>query len=82
MIVQSSGRDGMASLSFTVPRADVATGRGRRSGRASAPPDAGPVTSDPAIAKLSVFGIGMRTHVGVAIADVQGSGRRRASTST
>ena len=65
IIVQGAGRDGMANLSFTVPRASMAEAV-RVVSDAAASHDCGPVTSDPAIAILSVFGVGIRTHVGVA----------------
>ena len=66
MIVQSFGGEGRANLSFTVPRsalskaADVARSLAQSLG-------CGPVTSAPRVAKLSVSGIGMRSHTGVAI---------------
>ena len=66
MIVQSYGRAGQASLSFTVPQAeldrsvDLIKKLARRLG-------CGGVTSAPRVAKLSVSGIGMRSHTGVAI---------------
>ena len=66
MIVQSYGRAGQASLSFTVPQAelnrsvDLTKKLARRLG-------CGGVTSAPRVAKLSVSGIGMRSHTGVAI---------------
>jgi aspartate kinase len=64
MIVQGAGRNGLASLSFTVPRADV--DRAVAVAADAVGGDViGPVTSDPAIAILSVFGVGIRTHVGV-----------------
>jgi aspartate kinase len=66
MIVQGAGRDGLANLSFTVPRDSV--------GQAVAVVQqtaeqfgCGPVASDPAIDILSVYGIGIRTHVGVGV---------------
>jgi aspartate kinase len=65
MIVQGAGRDGVANLSFTVPRDAVAEAV-RVVSDAAASHGCGPVTSDPAIAILSVFGVGIRTHVGVA----------------
>jgi aspartate kinase len=65
MIVQGAGRDGVASLSFTVPRAEVERAVGV-AGEAIGGAEVGPVTSDPSIAILSVFGVGIRTHVGVA----------------
>src|SRR5205085_12656369 len=57
--------DGVASVSFTVPRSDV-TRAAKIAADAVGPESAGSVTSDPTIAILSVFGIGIRTHVGVA----------------
>ena len=65
MIVQSVGWEGQANISFTVPRADLnkcielATELASRLG-CSAP------TSSAEVAKLSVSGIGMRSHTGVA----------------
>jgi aspartate kinase len=66
MIVQSEGRDGLANLSFTVPQAalEKAVARAREIGRKLG---CGAVTSSPKVAKLSVSGIGMRSHTGVAI---------------
>jgi aspartate kinase len=65
MIIQNASEDGFTDLTFTVPRADyqkaldmvkaVATEIGARG-----------VTSDTAIAKVSVVGLGMRSHAGVA----------------
>jgi len=66
MIVQSMGREGRANLSFTVPRSELAKATevcnvlAKQLG-------CGPVTSSPRVAKLSVSGIGMRSHTGVAI---------------
>ena len=66
MIVQSIGQDGKASLSFTVPQTslaksvDLAGNLAKRLG-------CGPVSHCPRVAKLSVSGIGMRSHTGVAI---------------
>jgi len=66
MIVQSLGRAGHANLSFTVPQAAlqraVATAT-ELAGQFGC----GPVTNSPRVAKLSVSGIGMRSHTGVAI---------------
>ncbi|HEX7376664.1 MAG TPA: aspartate kinase [Pirellulales bacterium] len=66
MIVQSFGRGGRANLSFTAPHVsydkaiastkDVAERLG-----------CGPVSGSRRVAKLSVSGIGMRSHTGVAI---------------
>ncbi len=66
MIVQSFGHDGMADMSFTIPKGDVercVEVAQRLAGELSC----GRVTHSPQIAKLSVSGIGMRSHTGVAI---------------
>jgi aspartate kinase len=66
MIVQSFGSDGRANLSFTVREGDLARTVALDSelnGRWGC----GPVSSTPQIAKLSVSGIGMRSHTDVAI---------------
>ncbi|MFP6659567.1 MAG: aspartate kinase [Pirellulales bacterium] len=66
MIIQSFGHGGRANLSFTVPRdeldraAEVATSLAEQFG-------CGEVTSSPQVAKLSVSGVGLRSHAGVAI---------------
>jgi aspartate kinase len=65
MIVQNVSRDGLTDISFTVPRGDrpkvVATldEVGRRVGAEG-------VTADDRIAKVSIVGVGMRSHSGVA----------------
>jgi len=66
MIVQSFGREGHANLSFTVPQAALSKAVQVCDELAGAL-DCGPVTSSPRVAKLSVSGIGMRSHTGVAI---------------
>jgi aspartate kinase len=52
---------GNTHLSFTVPRHEV-----ERASKAAAAVGLGNVSVEPAIAKLSVLGVGMRTHTGVA----------------
>ena len=64
MIVQGAGRDGLANLSFTVPRESVENAVGVAK-EAAADHGCGPVTYDATIDILSVFGVGIRTHVGV-----------------
>jgi aspartate kinase len=61
MIVQNVSTAGNTHLSFTVPRdaAEVASRTAREGGP-------GEVSVEPSIAKLSVLGVGMRTHTGVA----------------
>jgi aspartate kinase len=65
LIVQTSSRDGRTDVSFTVGRTDLAratevvTGVGQEMGAAS-------VQADGDVAKVSVVGVGMRNHSGVA----------------
>jgi aspartate kinase len=65
MIVQTAGRHGVANLTFTVPETDTA-----RAVKALEPVLAGigggQVTMHQHIAKISVVGVGMKTHSGVA----------------
>ncbi len=61
MIVQNIGIAGDSVLSFTVPR--EAAGRAVEAAESAGARD---VTVEPAMAKLSVIGVGMRTHTGVA----------------
>ena len=65
MIIQNASEEGFTDVTFTVPRADyeqalqivrnVADGIGARG-----------VTADTSVAKVSVVGLGMRSHAGVA----------------
>jgi aspartate kinase len=61
MIVQNVGTEGDSLLSFTVPRAAT-----ERAAEAVKSVGAVSVSVEPALAKLSVVGVGMRTHTGVA----------------
>jgi len=61
MIVQNVSQDGDSILSFTVPREVV-----NRAAEAVRPVAGGQIAIEPALAKLSVIGVGMRTHTGVA----------------
>lgn len=66
MIVQNVGRGGVANLTFTVPLSEK-----DKAVKALAPAlkeVGGDATFDEAIAKLSVVGVGMKTHSGVAAA--------------
>ena len=65
MIIQSAGEDNLNDISFTVPRGDLKramatleTLRGRLKAQN--------IISDDAIAKVSIVGVGMRSHPGVA----------------
>jgi aspartate kinase len=66
MIVQSFGREGRANVSFTVPRTALARAGEVTKGLAQKL-GCGPISACPEVAKLSVSGIGMRSHTGVAI---------------
>lgn len=65
MIVQNVGRNGVANLTFTVPGTET-----HKAKKALEPVflamGGGQVEIDEAIAKLSVVGVGMKTHSGVA----------------
>ncbi len=61
MIVQNVSTAGNTHLSFTVPRHEI-----ERASKAASDVGLGSVSVEPAIAKLSVLGVGMRTHTGVA----------------
>ncbi len=65
MIIQNIGRGGRANLSFTVSKDDLE--RARRAGEAAlATLGGGALSSASDVAKLSVVGVGMRSHTGVA----------------
>jgi len=66
MIVQSAGRDGRASLSFTVPKTELARCVETAEQLSRSFGGVG-VSSSDNVAKLSVTGIGLRSHTGVAI---------------
>ena len=65
MIVQSAGGDGLNDISFTVPKADL-----KRSLRTLASVKnrlrARSLSADGNVAKISIVGVGMRSHPGVA----------------
>ncbi|HZZ29753.1 MAG TPA: aspartate kinase [Pirellulales bacterium] len=66
MIVQSYSRAGKANLTFTVPEADLQRSAAIAQSVASQC-GCGSVSSSPKIDKISVQGIGMRSHSGVAL---------------
>ena len=65
MIVQNLGADGTTDMTFTLSRADLPRARDALD---KARPQIGfeALLADPEVAKISVVGIGMRTHAGVA----------------
>jgi aspartate kinase len=64
MIVQNVGRQGVANLTFTVPQTETA--KAKRALEPVLQEIGGEVAVDEDIAKLSVVGVGMKTHSGVA----------------
>ena len=64
MIVQNVGRGGVANLTFTVPLTEIS--KVQKCLAAVLKEVGGTVELDDRIAKLSVVGVGMRTHSGVA----------------
>lgn len=76
MIVQNVSREGATDLSFTVIKSELpATLRVTRS--VSYRIKAGEVTTDEGVAKLSVIGLGMRSHSGVAAKLFEAMARER-----
>jgi aspartate kinase len=65
MIVQNVSADGMTDMTFTVSKADLPRAQATL---ADAQPQIGfsEVLADPNVAKISVVGVGMRSHAGVA----------------
>jgi aspartate kinase len=64
-IVQSIGRDGLADISFTVPRTSVE--QARRVLKNLSAELGGEVKDEPQVAILTVKGIGIRSHTGVGL---------------
>ena len=65
MIVQNTSQDGKTDISFTMPKADMATAESIVS-RVAAEIGAAGVDHDAAIAKISLVGAGMKTSPGIA----------------
>jgi len=65
LIVQTAAQDGRSDLSFTVTRADFAAARETME-RLASEMGIQAVESDDQIAKISIVGVGMRNHSGVA----------------
>jgi aspartate kinase len=65
MIIQNASEDGTTDLTFTVPKADYKKARSIVEQIAKTIQAKG-VNVDPDIAKVSIVGVGMRTHAGVA----------------
>lgn len=65
MIVQNVGAQGATDFTFTVHRNDFAKAK-KILEKTAADLGAGEVTGDDKIAKISLVGVGMRSHAGVA----------------
>ena len=66
MIIQNASNDGMTDFSFTVHRNELSKALEVIDARVQPQIQAREITSDNQICKVSVVGIGMRSHVGVA----------------
>jgi aspartate kinase len=66
MIIQNASHDGMTDFSFTVHRNELAKALEVIESKVRPQIQAREITSDNQICKVSVVGIGMRSHVGVA----------------
>jgi aspartate kinase len=66
VIVQNVSHGGRTDFSFTVPRNDYARAMDLLNARVVPVVGAAEITGDPKICKVSIVGIGMRSHVGVA----------------
>jgi aspartate kinase len=66
VIVQNVGHDGMTDLSFTVHRSDQARAMKILRGQVQPHIKCRDVSSDDRIAKVSIVGMGMRSHAGIA----------------
>jgi len=66
VIVQNVSHDGRTDLSFTVPRGDYQRTMDLMQSKVLPATGAAQVMGDPKICKVSIVGIGMKSHVGVA----------------
>jgi aspartate kinase len=66
VIVQNVGHDGMTDLSFTVSRTDYPRAMKLLKGQVQAHIKCRDVSGDERIAKVSIVGMGMRSHAGIA----------------
>jgi aspartate kinase len=66
VIVQNVGHDGMTDLSFTVHRTDYAKALKLLKSQVQPHIKCRDVTGDDRIAKVSIVGLGMRSHAGIA----------------
>ena len=65
MIVQNVGQDGLTDISYTVPRSDARKAE-RLAAQIASEIGAGEIKIKEDIVKISIIGVGMRSHSGVA----------------
>jgi aspartate kinase len=66
MIIQNQSVDGKTDFTFTVPRADYQKAIDLLNTDVHAQMGAREISGDPKVSKVSVVGVGMRSHVGIA----------------
>jgi len=66
VIIQNQSVDGITDFTFTVPRADYQKAMDLLKNKVQSHIQAKEITGDPKVSKVSVVGVGMRSHVGVA----------------
>lgn len=66
MIIQNQSVDGKTDFTFTVPRGDYQRALAILNDGVKNHIGAGSVSGDPKVSKVSVVGVGMRSHVGIA----------------
>ncbi len=66
IIIQNQSVDGKTDFTFTVPRADYQKALDILKNTVQAHIEAKEISGDPKVSKVSVVGVGMRSHVGIA----------------
>ncbi|MEO0047502.1 MAG: hypothetical protein RLZZ410_461 [Pseudomonadota bacterium] len=66
MIIQNQSVDGKTDFTFTVPRGDYQKALDLLKNKVQAHIQAKEILGDPKVSKVSVVGVGMRSHVGIA----------------
>jgi aspartate kinase len=66
MIIQNQSVDGKTDFTFTVPRGDYQKALDLLKSKVQAHIEAKEILGDPKVSKVSVVGVGMRSHVGIA----------------
>jgi aspartate kinase len=66
MIIQNQSVDGKTDFTFTVPRAEYQKAIDLLKSEVQAQMSAREIAGDPKVSKVSVVGVGMRSHVGIA----------------